>query len=75
MELKETSEVEAEKFKSNKTNITESWVKKHSSIYKQATRHPFILSIRDGTIHSSYFKQWLVTSLFFFLCPILRYPF
>ncbi|KAL8105415.1 putative bifunctional TENA-E protein [Apium graveolens] len=55
----EASEVEAEKFKSNKTNITESWVKKHTSIYKQATRHPFILSIKDGTIDSSSFKIWL----------------
>ncbi|WOH13058.1 hypothetical protein DCAR_0832567 [Daucus carota subsp. sativus] len=58
MEL-EASEVEAEKFKSKKTNITDSWMKKHSSIYKEATRHPFILSIRDGTIDSPSFKKWL----------------
>lgn len=59
MELEEASEIEAEKFKTNKTNVTQTWVNKHSSVYKKATRHPFILSIRDGTIDSSSFKKWL----------------
>lgn len=60
MEGKEASEVEAEKLKySNESKITESWVRKHSLIYRGATRHPFILSIRDGTIDFSSFKRWL----------------
>lgn len=33
--------------------------KKHTLLYKGATRHPFILSIRDGTVDLSSFKRWL----------------
>lgn len=44
---------------SNKTQIIETWLRKHSLIYTAATRHPFILSIRDGTVDSSSFKTWL----------------
>ncbi|MCL7041761.1 hypothetical protein MKW94_027231 [Papaver nudicaule] len=39
--------------------VTETWLKKHTLLYKGATRHPFILSIRDGTLDLSAFKQWL----------------
>ena len=41
---------------------TESWLRKHRLIYTGATRHPFILTIRDGTIDLSAFKTWLVSS-------------
>ncbi|KAF5737020.1 Heme oxygenase-like multi-helical [Tripterygium wilfordii] len=39
--------------------MIETWVKKHRLIYIGATRHPFILSIRDGTVDLSHFKTWL----------------
>ncbi|XP_057806086.1 probable bifunctional TENA-E protein [Salvia miltiorrhiza] len=39
--------------------ITETWLRKHRQIYQRATRHPFILSIRDGSLHLSSFKRWL----------------
>ncbi|KAF2289092.1 hypothetical protein GH714_028871 [Hevea brasiliensis] len=34
------------------------WAKKHL-LYTEATRHPFILSIRDGSVDLSSFKRWL----------------
>ncbi|PSR92512.1 Bifunctional TENA-E protein [Actinidia chinensis var. chinensis] len=37
----------------------ETWVKKHSLLYTGATNHPFIHSVRDGTIDLSSFKRWL----------------
>ncbi|XP_057959602.1 probable bifunctional TENA-E protein isoform X2 [Malania oleifera] len=37
----------------------DTWVKKHRLIYTGATRHPFILAIRDGTLDFSSFKRWL----------------
>ncbi|KAF9604567.1 hypothetical protein IFM89_008011 [Coptis chinensis] len=39
--------------------ILETWLDKHSSMYNKATKHPFILSIRDGTVDLSSFKRWL----------------
>ncbi|XP_034198903.1 probable bifunctional TENA-E protein [Prunus dulcis] len=39
--------------------MTDTWVKKHRLIYIGATRHPFILSIRDGTVDLPAFKRWL----------------
>lgn len=39
--------------------MTERWIKKHLLIYTGATRHPFILSIRDGSVDLSSFKTWL----------------
>ncbi|KAL0538035.1 hypothetical protein IC582_027029 [Cucumis melo] len=38
---------------------TDSWLRKHRLIYTGATRHPFILTIRDGTVDLSAFKTWL----------------
>ncbi|XP_010259307.1 PREDICTED: probable bifunctional TENA-E protein isoform X2 [Nelumbo nucifera] len=35
------------------------WLNKHHTIYSRATRHPFILSTRDGTVDLSSFKRWL----------------
>ncbi|XP_059646616.1 probable bifunctional TENA-E protein [Cornus florida] len=43
----------------DRSGMTESWLKKHRLIYNGATRHPFILSIRDGTVDLSSFKRWL----------------
>ncbi|KAK9673022.1 hypothetical protein RND81_12G140600 [Saponaria officinalis] len=37
----------------------ETWMRKHKVSYFSATRHPFILNIRDASIHSSSFKRWL----------------
>ncbi|KAL9225124.1 hypothetical protein vseg_001083 [Gypsophila vaccaria] len=39
--------------------MIETWVKKHNINYKGATKHPFILNIRDASIHPSSFKRWL----------------
>ncbi|XP_076945015.1 putative bifunctional TENA-E protein [Bidens hawaiensis] len=38
---------------------TETWLRKHRLVYDGATRHPFILSIRHGSVDSSSFKRWL----------------
>ncbi|KAJ1699261.1 hypothetical protein LUZ63_007773 [Rhynchospora breviuscula] len=38
---------------------TATWQAKHRELYERATRHPFILSIRDGTVDFSSFKRWL----------------
>lgn len=38
---------------------TATWLKKHRLVYTAATRHPFILSIRDGSIDLNSFKRWL----------------
>lgn len=48
------------KLKHDDGGMIETWLKKHRLIYTGATRHPFILSIRDGTITDlSSFKRWL----------------
>ncbi|KAI3687658.1 hypothetical protein L1987_81358 [Smallanthus sonchifolius] len=39
--------------------VTETWLRKHRLLYNGATRHPFILSIRDGSVDFSSFKRWL----------------
>uniref|UniRef100_A0A2N9IP66 aminopyrimidine aminohydrolase n=1 Tax=Fagus sylvatica TaxID=28930 RepID=A0A2N9IP66_FAGSY len=52
MEGKKREEVE-------KIGMIETWLKKHRIIYTGATRHPFVLSIRDGTVDLSAFKTWL----------------
>ncbi|EEF43072.1 probable bifunctional TENA-E protein [Ricinus communis] len=41
------------------SGVTERWIKRHLVLYIGATRHPFILSIRDGSIDLSSFKRWL----------------
>ncbi|KMZ56106.1 Seed maturation protein PM36 [Zostera marina] len=41
------------------------WMEKHSDLYHRATQHPFILSIRDGTVNISFFKRWLTQDYIF----------
>lgn len=43
--------------------LIERWLRKHRLSYTAATRHPLILSIRDGTVHLSAFKRWLVKKI------------
>ncbi|KAG2552495.1 hypothetical protein PVAP13_9KG583900 [Panicum virgatum] len=38
---------------------TAAWIERHQQMYERATRHPFTVSIRDGTIDLSTFKRWL----------------
>ncbi|XP_004295090.1 PREDICTED: seed maturation protein PM36 [Fragaria vesca subsp. vesca] len=42
-----------------KPGMIDTWLKKHTLIHTGATRHPFILAIRDGTVDISAFKRWL----------------
>jgi thiaminase len=42
-------------------STTAAWIERHQQMYKRATRHPFTISIRDGTIDLSTFKRWLVS--------------
>lgn len=42
-----------------KSGMIDTWLRKHRLIYTGATRHPLILSIRDGTVDFSSFKRWL----------------
>lgn len=44
-------------------DMIDTWLKKHRLLYLGATKHPFILSIRDGTVDLSHFKTWLVRLL------------
>ncbi|KAL5065513.1 hypothetical protein RYX36_027250 [Vicia faba] len=44
---------------------TEMWLRKHCPVYNSATKHPFILSIRDGTVESHTFKTWLAQDYLF----------
>jgi hypothetical protein len=53
MEGKTREEVE-------KSGMIDTWLMKHRLIYTGATRHPLILSIRDGTVDLSAYKRWLV---------------
>ncbi|KAL5541944.1 hypothetical protein UlMin_009654 [Ulmus minor] len=39
--------------------VIDTWLSKHRLLYVGATRHPLILSIRDGTVNISAFKIWL----------------
>ncbi|GAB2294264.1 hypothetical protein Dimus_028479 [Dionaea muscipula] len=43
----------------NDEGMIETWLRKHRLLYIGATRHPFILSIRDGIVDFSSFKRWL----------------
>ena len=49
-----------------KSGMIDTWMKKHRMIYTGATKHPFILSIRDGTVDLEAFKTWLVGITFSF---------
>jgi hypothetical protein len=42
-------------------STTAAWIERHRQMYERATRHPFTVSIRDGTIDLSTFKRWLVS--------------
>ncbi|KAM4116552.1 hypothetical protein ACB094_02G059400 [Castanea mollissima] len=42
-----------------KSGMIDTWMRKHRLIYSGATKHPFILSIRDGTVDLEAFKTWL----------------
>ncbi|KAL1226361.1 Bifunctional TENA-E protein [Cardamine amara subsp. amara] len=42
-----------------KTGMIDTWLDKHSSIYTAATRHAFVVSIRDGSVDLSSFRTWL----------------
>jgi hypothetical protein len=41
---------------------TAAWMARHRGMYERATRHPFTVSIRDGTVDLSAFRRWLVSS-------------
>jgi len=43
------------------TGTTAAWMEKHRQMYERATRHPFTVSIREGTVDMSAFKRWLVS--------------
>ncbi|KAJ7980381.1 Seed maturation protein PM36 [Quillaja saponaria] len=58
MEEKMKTEVE-------RSAMIDTWLEKHRLIYTGATRHPFILSIRDGTIDMTSFKRWLAQDYLF----------
>lgn len=45
--------------------ITQRWLQTHKDLYLSATRHPFILSIRDGSVDLECFKRWLAQDYFF----------
>ncbi|CAL5346869.1 unnamed protein product [Camellia sinensis] len=57
--LQTTEETMEKREKTNKMGIVDKWLKKHSVAYSGATRHPFIHSIRHGTVDLSSFKRWL----------------
>jgi len=61
---------EKAKGEEKKVGVIETWLRKHRLLFNGATRHPLILSIRDGSINIASFKSWLVsnTSPFFFPC-------
>ncbi|XP_041006149.1 probable bifunctional TENA-E protein [Juglans microcarpa x Juglans regia] len=42
-----------------KSGMIDTWLRKHSLIHTGATRHPFILGIRDGTVDLFAYKTWL----------------
>ncbi|GAV70866.1 TENA_THI-4 domain-containing protein [Cephalotus follicularis] len=48
-----------EEKRQGEVGIIDKWLKKHLLMYMAATRHPMILSIRDGSINISCFKTWL----------------
>ncbi|KAJ6847243.1 putative bifunctional TENA2 protein [Iris pallida] len=43
----------------NGKSTTATWTNLHRPIYERATRHPFILAIREGTVDIPAFKRWL----------------
>jgi hypothetical protein len=57
--MQEMAKVDEEK----KIGMTEAWLRKHRPVYNAATKHPFIRSIRDGTVQIHSFKTWLVSQI------------
>ncbi|KAK8939796.1 Seed maturation protein PM36 [Platanthera guangdongensis] len=47
------------------SGTTARWVEKHSPLYVQATRHPFICRIKDGSVNISAFRRWLAQDYLF----------
>ncbi|XP_057872428.2 bifunctional TENA2 protein isoform X1 [Cryptomeria japonica] len=41
------------------SSITSEWLKQHAQLYSEATFHPFIQSIKNGSIDFNCFKRWL----------------
>ncbi|KAK7264702.1 hypothetical protein RJT34_32312 [Clitoria ternatea] len=56
---------ETAKAEEKKIGMTEAWLRKHRLVYIGATRHPFILSIRDGSINIDSYKTWLAQDYLF----------
>ncbi|KAJ8767341.1 hypothetical protein K2173_017385 [Erythroxylum novogranatense] len=48
-----------------KSGMIGKWLKKHLHLYVAATRHNFVLSIRDGSVDLSNFKKWLAQDYIF----------
>ncbi|KAK2412133.1 hypothetical protein P8452_72583 [Trifolium repens] len=59
--MQEMAKVDEEK----KIGMTEAWLRKHRPVYNAATKHPFIRSIRDGTVQIHSFKTWLAQDYLF----------
>ncbi|XP_027333067.1 probable bifunctional TENA-E protein [Abrus precatorius] len=53
------------KAEEKKIGMIEAWLRKHRLLYAGATKHPLILSIRDGTIQIPSFKTWLAQDYLF----------
>jgi thiaminase len=51
---------EEEAISMEKRGVIDTWIDKHRSIYTAATRHAFVVSIRDGSVDLSSFRTWLV---------------
>ncbi|KAF8048534.1 hypothetical protein N665_2481s0005 [Sinapis alba] len=45
--------------KPEKRGMIDTWLDKHRALYAAATRHEFVVSIRDGSVDLSSFKTWL----------------
>ncbi|WCJ23350.1 hem oxygenase-like multi-helical [Euphorbia peplus] len=43
----------------DKIGVIDQWKKKHLLLYTGATKHPFLLTIRDGSVDFESFKRWL----------------
>ena len=41
---------------------TTAWMATHRGMYERATRHPFTVSIHDGTVDLAAFRRWLVSN-------------
>ncbi|XP_054793293.1 probable bifunctional TENA-E protein [Prosopis cineraria] len=53
------------KAEEKKIGVIEAWLRKHRFQFTGATRHPFVLSIRDGTTDMASFKTWLAQDYLF----------